>query len=99
MKTKISVKIFLLIMLAFIMILAVSTKINIQNRIDSTNHYLLQRIIDFDDLDNLQQQLGIEYDHYPQYDEVMKKMNSIDYISENNNLYQCLIQQDDKVVK
>lgn len=26
-------------------------------------------------------------------------MNSIDYISENNNLYQCLIQQDDKVVK
>ena len=33
MKTKISVKIFLLIMLAFIIILAVSTKINIQNRI------------------------------------------------------------------
>jgi len=99
MKTKISVKIFLLIMLAFIMILAVSTKINIQNRIDSTNHYLLQRIIDFDDLDNLQQQLGIEYDHYPQYDEVIQKINSIDYISENNNLYQCLIQQDDKVVK
>ena len=77
-------------MLAFIMILAVSTKINIQNRIDSTNHYLLQRIIDFDDLDNLQQQLGIEYDHYPQYDEVMKKMNCIDYISENNNLYQMV---------
>lgn len=99
MKTKISVKIFLLIMLAFIMILAVSTKINIQNRIDSTNHYLLQRIIDFDDLDNLQQQLGIEYNHYPQYDEVIQKINSIDYISENNNLYQCLFQQDDKVVK
>lgn len=99
MKTKISVKIFLLIMLAFIMILAVSTKINIQNRIDSTNHYLLQRIIDFDDLDNLQQQLGIEYDHYPQYDEVMKKMNSIDYISENDNLYQCIIRQNDEVVR
>lgn len=99
MKTKISVKIFLLIMLAFIMILAVSAKMNIQNRIDSTNNYLLQRIIDFDDLDNLQQQLGIEYDHYPQYDEVMKKMNSIDYISENDNLYQCIIRQNDEVVR
>lgn len=86
-------------MLAFIMILAVSAKMNIQNRIDSTNHYLLQRIIDFDDLDNLQQQLGIEYDHYPQYDEVMKKMNSIDYISENDNLYQCIIRQNDEVVR
>lgn len=99
MKTKISVKIFLLIMLAFIMILAVSAKMNIQNRIDSTNHYLLQRIIDFDDLDNLQQQLGIEYDHYPQYDEVIQKMNSIDYISENDNLYQCIIRQNDEVVR
>src|SRR5699024_6536847 len=98
-KTKISVKIFLLIMLAFIMILAVSAKMNIQNRIDSTNHYLLQRIIDFDDLDNLQQQLGIEYDHYPQYDEVIQKMNSIDYISENDNLYQCIIRQNDEVVR
>lgn len=99
MKTKISVKIFLLIMLAFIMILAVSAKMNIQNRIDSTNHYLLQRIIDFDDLDNLQQQLGIEYDSYPEYDEVIQKINSIDYISENDNLYQCIIRQNDEVVR
>lgn len=99
MKTKISVKIFLLIMLAFIMILAVSAKMNIQNRIDSTNNYLLQRIIDFDDLDNLQQQLGIEYDSYPEYDEVIQKINSIDYISENDNLYQCIIRQNDEVVR
>ena len=99
MKTKISVKIFLLLMLAFIMILAVSTKINIQNRIDSMNNYLRQSIIDFDDLDNLQQQLGIEYNDYPSYDDVINRINSIDYISENNNLYQCLIQQDNKVVK
>ena len=99
MKTKISVKIFLLLMLAFIMILAVSTKINIQNRIDSMNNYLRQSIIDFDDLDNLQQQLGIEYNDYPSYDDIINKINSIDYISENNNLYQCLIQQDNKVVK
>ena len=99
MKTKISVKIFLLLMLAFIMILAVSTKINIQNRIDSMNNYLRQSIIDFDDLNNLQQQLGIEYNDYPSYDDVINQINSIDYISENNNLYQCLIQQDNKVVK
>ena len=99
MKTKISVKIFLLIMLSFIMILAVSAKMNIQNRIDSTNNYLLQRIIDFDDLDNLQQQLGIEYDSYPEYDEVIQKINSIDYISENDNLYQCIIRQNDEVVR
>ena len=99
MKTKISVKIFLLIMLSFIMILAISAKMNIQNRIDSTNNYLLQRIIDFDDLDNLQQQLGIEYDSYPEYDEVIQKINSIDYISENDNLYQCIIRQNDEVVR
>lgn len=95
-KSKISIKIFLLLMVSFLVILAVSTKINLQNQINLQKNNHLNTVFNHNQFDELKEK--INYDSQPTYQEVITQIEKLDQIGDNN-FYQCIIDKNNQIIK